>query len=136
MPDRPDSAQLAGDAQEVWISLERLEKLALAAAEQASREPASPWSGRPRAAAGFRAVAAAARRCAILATSVGLRDPDSDGWTWIKLATDMRRVADSQERLARSMAGRGWRRPIAAGALWAILPALLLAVLTFLLGAW
>lgn len=58
---------------------------------------------------------------------------------WIKLATDMRRVADTQERLARSMTGRGWRRPIMVGALWAVMLALVVSgtfLIGGLLGAW
>ena len=78
--------------------------------------------------------AAETRRCAVLAASVGLREPDSAGSTWIETAADLRRAADDWERIARLTAGRGWRKPMIAGALWGSLAGLLGPGMAYLLG--
>ena len=82
----------------------------------------------------------ATRRCAVLAASVGLRGPDSDGSAWIETAAELRRTADAWESVARLTAGWGWRKPMIAGALWGSLAGLLATGMPYmlgrLLGAW
>ena len=134
MHDPPDLAALLGDAQEVSRCLGQLWKRSRDVAHAGRRERPSLWSGKPRHAAALRELAAEARRCAVLAASVGLRGPDSAESTWIGAGADLRRTADAWERLARLTAGRGWRKPMIAGALWGSLAGLLGPGMAYLLG--
>ena len=134
MHDPPDLAALLGDAQEVSRCIRRLARRSQDVADAGRRERARLWSGKPRHAAALRGLAAETRRCAVLAASVGLREPDSAGSTWIETAADLRRAADDWERIARLTAGRGWRKPMIAGALWGSLAGLLGPGMAYLLG--
>lgn len=136
----PDWARLLGDAREVSSRLRQLAQRAGDIAAAGRREKADWWSGKPRLAGGYRELAAEARRCAVLAASFGLRVPGGDGSTWIEAAASCRQAADAWERLARSWAGWGWRKPMVVGALQGFLAGLIAAAAAggtlSLLGAW
>ena len=55
-------------------------------------------------------------------------------WEALADAADLRRAADDWERIARLTAGRGWRKPMIAGALWGSLAGLLGPGMAYLLG--
>ena len=92
-------------------------------------------SGKPRCAAAYRELAAEARRCAALTTSLGLRAPCSGRTNWLEAAATFRQTADSCELLAQWMAGWGWRKPWLVSALKASLVAVLLGAALLLVAA-
>ena len=115
--------ELLDDALRVSRDMERTFRRGreLLEADRRAGKPPHLWRGNPGLAREMRVLSGVARRCAALATSVGLRAEGGPGATWLCAAQECDRVAGLWAEAAEGLAGWGWRRA---------------AVAAFLRGSW